>query len=442
MNAVVVAVAVMLVLSLCRVHVVVALIAGAVTGGLIGGLSLDATLLAFQDGLGKGATVALSYALLGAFAVAIAKSGTAHALADRALRMIDGQRGNPAKTGKLRFILLMLMLAAALASQNILPIHIAFIPLLVPPLLFVMNKLQLDRRLVACILTFGLITPYMFLPVGFGAIFLNDILLANVQDGGLDVAGINVMHAMALPALGMASGLAVAFFSYRKRRDYTQTAAESSGKPAEAVNYTPKTLLVALVAVVTAFSIQLWLNSMIMGALAGFVVFSLSGVVRWREADDLFTEGMKMMAMIGFIMIAANGFASVMQATGHIESMVLTSADYIGDNKALAALLMLVVGLVITLGIGSSFSTVPIIAAIYVPLAMHLGFSPLAIVALVGTAAALGDAGSPASDSTLGPTSGLNVDGQHNHIWDTVVPTFLHYNLPLIAFGWAAAMIL
>uniref|UniRef100_A0A653AXV7 Na+/H+ antiporter NhaC-like C-terminal domain-containing protein n=1 Tax=Ectopseudomonas oleovorans TaxID=301 RepID=A0A653AXV7_ECTOL len=53
-----------------------------------------------------------------------------------------------------------------------------------------------------------------------------------------------------------------------------------------------------------------------------------------------------------------------------------------------------------------------------------------------------GDAGSPASDSTLGPTSGLNADGQHNHIWDSVVPTFLHYNLPLLVFGWAAAMLL
>jgi predicted histidine transporter YuiF (NhaC family) len=54
---------------------------------------------------------------------------------------------------------------------------------------------------------------------------------------------------------------------------------------------------------------------------------------------------------------------------------------------------------------------------------------------LVETAAALGNAGSPASDSTLGPTAGLNVDGQYNHIWDTVVPTFLHYNLPLIALA-------
>ncbi len=440
MNAVVVAVAVMLVLSLCRVHVVVALIIGAVIGGLLGGLGLDATLAAFQGGLGKGANVALSYALLGAFAVAIAKSGTAHALADHALGMINntGEGG----TGKLRAILLTILLVVALASQNILPIHIAFIPLLIPPLLFVMGRLQLDRRLVACVLTFGLVTPYMFLPVGFGGIFLNNILLANVRDSGVDVTGVNVMKAMGLPALGMLCGLIVAFFSYRKPRNYELAPVVGSNEPASKTPYTPKTLLVALVAVIAAFVVQLWLDSMIMGALAGFIIFSVSGVVRWSEADDLFTEGMKMMAMIGFIMIAANGFAAVMQATGHIETLVTGSAELIGNNKALAALLMLLVGLLITLGIGSSFSTIPIIAAIYVPLALQLGFSPLAIVSLVGTAAALGDAGSPASDSTLGPTAGLNADGQHSHIWDSVVPTFLHYNLPLIAFGWLAAMVL
>jgi hypothetical protein len=75
-------------------------------------------------------------------------------------------------------------------------------------------------------------------------------------------------------------------------------------------------------------------------------------------------------------------------------------------------------------------------------MAMEMGFSSMAIIALVGTAGALGDAGSPASDSTLGPTAGLNADGQHNHIWDSVVPTFLHFNLPLLAFGWVAAMVL
>ena len=439
MNAVIAAVGIMLVLSLSRVHVVIALIVGAVVGGLVGGLSIEATLEAFNSGLGGGATVALSYALLGAFAVAIAKSGLAHALADRALAMVNKQQvvgGN-----RVKWLLIGLLLVVAICSQNILPIHIAFIPLLVPPLLYVLTKLKIDRRLVACVMTFGLITPYMFLPVGFGNIFLNQILLANVSKSGVDISQVNVTHAMAIPALGMLVGLLVAvFISYRKKRDYDLAKIEQVEQTA--INYNPLTLLVAGVAIASAFIIQLWLGSMIIGALVGFLIFSVSGIVRWRETDDLFTEGMKMMAMIGFIMIAASGFAEVMKATGEVKSLVEASAGWINHSQGVGALLMLLVGLLVTMGIGSSFSTVPILAAIFVPLCVQLGFSPMAIVCIVGTAGALGDAGSPASDSTLGPTSGLNIDGQHHHIWDTVVPTFLHYNLPLLAFGWAAAMIL
>jgi predicted histidine transporter YuiF (NhaC family) len=439
MNAVIAAVGIMLVLSLCRVHVVVALIVGALAGGLLGGLGIEGSLAAFNKGLGGGATVALSYALLGAFAVAIAKSGVAHVLADKALAMV-GRQGDSGSARTLKWMMIGLMLAVAVSSQNILPIHIAFIPLLVPPLLYVLTKLQIDRRLIACVLTFGLITPYMFLPVGFGNIYLNEILLANVARSGVDVTGIHITEAMLIPALGMVAGLLIAMYSYRKPRVYDLERIEQAEQVG--VRYNPRSLLVALVAIAAAFIIQLWVGSMIIGALVGFVIFSVSGIVRWREADDLFTEGMKMMAMIGFIMIAASGFAEVMRETGEIKGLVDASVAWIGDSKAVGALMMLLVGLVVTIGIGSSFSTVPIIAAIFVPLCIQLGFSPLAIVSIIGSAGALGDAGSPASDSTLGPTAGLNVDGQHNHIWDTVVPTFLHYNLPVLAFGWLAAMVL
>ena len=78
---------------------------------------------------------------------------------------------------------------------------------------------------------------------------------------------------------------------------------------------------------------------------------------------------------------------------------------------------------------------VPVIAAIYVPLSLKLGFSPAAIVFMIAVAAALGDAGSPASDTTLGPTAGLNADGQHDHIWDTCVPQFICYDIPLMVVG-------
>ena len=439
MNAVIVAVGVMLVLSLLRVHVVLALILGALVGGLLGGLGVDGTLEAFNKGLGGGAPVALSYAMLGAFAVAISRSGLAHALADRVLALVGRQDGNGG--GALKWGLVALLLGVAISSQNILPIHIAFIPLLVPPLLYVLTRLQIDRRLVACVITFGLITPYMFLPVGFGNIFLNEILLANVARSGADISGVSVTQAMAIPALGMVAGLLIAvLFSYRRKRVYDLERIAAAEQVE--VAYDRRSLLAAGAAIVAAFVVQLWLDSMIVGALVGFLLFSACGVVRWRQVDDLFTEGMKMMAMIGFIMIAAAGFAEVMRATGQVATLVEASAGLIGNSKALGALLMLLVGLLVTMGIGSSFSTVPIIAAIFVPLCLQLGFSPLAIVSIVGTAGALGDAGSPASDSTLGPTSGLNVDGQHNHIWDTVVPTFLHYNLPLLAFGWLAAMVL
>jgi len=449
MNAVIIAVLVMVGLSLARVSVVFALVVGALVGGLVGGLSIEATLAAFNDGVGGGAKVALAYATLGAFAVAISRSGLPDLLAQRLIRLL-GQEASARRQARVKYLLLGAVLLVSVSSQNLIPVHIAFIPILIPPLLKVMNQLRLDRRAVACVLTFGLTAPYMLLPVGFGAIFLNDILLANINAAGealgLEISRGMVPLAMGVPVAGMALGLLVAvFLSYRKPRDYEALDVATTNVP----HHHPEThephalgLVMSGLAIVAALGIQLWTGSMVLGGLVGFALLSVGGIFKWREADDLFTSGMRMMALIGFIMIAASGFAAVMTATGEISTLVASSVDVIGDNRGLAALLMLLVGLFITLGIGSSFSTIPIIAAIFVPLAVQFGFSPLATVALVGTAAALGDAGSPASDSTLGPTSGLNVDRQHDHIWDSVVPTFVHYNIPLIAFGWLAAMTL
>ncbi len=448
MNAVILAVLVMVGLSLARVSVVFALVVGALVGGMVGGLSLGDTLSAFNDGVGGGAKVALAYATLGAFAVAISRAGLPDLLAQRLIGLL-GQGASRKRQAAVKYLLLSAVLLVAISSQNLIPVHIAFIPILIPPLLKVMNQLHLDRRAVACALTFGLTAPYMLLPVGFGAIFLNDILLANINEAGqslgLEISRGMVPLAMGIPVSGMALGLLVAvFLSYRRRRDYDphQAVTNHLTQREKAVRIHPTGLAMSLVAIVAALGIQLYSGSMILGGLVGFALLSLGGVFKWREADDLFTSGMRMMALIGFIMISASGFAAVMNATGEIDTLVASAFDVIGDNRGLAALSMLLVGLFITLGIGSSFSTIPIIAAIYVPLAVQFGFSPLATVALVGTAAALGDAGSPASDSTLGPTSGLNADRQHDHIWDSVVPTFLHYNIPLIAFGWLAAMTL
>jgi predicted histidine transporter YuiF (NhaC family) len=121
-----------------------------------------------------------------------------------------------------------------------------------------------------------------------------------------------------------------------------------------------------------------------------------------------------------------------MKATNAVDALVEAALGLIGGNKIIAAFIITLIGLLVTMGIGSSFSTVPVLAVLYVPLCSAMGFSVPATIILMSAAAALGDAGSPASDTTLGPTSGLNADGQHDHIWDTCVPTFIHYNIPLM----------
>ena len=439
MNAVVLAVSLVLILSLFRVNVILSLCLGALAGGVWAGLTFLETVDAFQNGLSGGATIALSYGLLGAFAVAISRSGITDVLARLIIEKTG--RGNSASEKWIKSILITSILLIAISSQNIIPIHIAFIPIVIPPLLAAFAQLQVDRRLIACVITFGLATPFLILPVGFGGIYLFEILHKNLQSNGLIIEASDVPLSMLISACGMLAGLLIAvFFTYRKPRHYDAPEIAKLEPALAAID--KKSLAISLIAIAAALSMQLYSNSMIMGALTGILIFTVSGVVKWNQTQDLFSRGIAMMAMIGFIMITASGFAEVMKTTGSISDLVSSTSGALEGSKAMAAIMMLVIGLLITMGIGSSFSTVPIIAALYVPLCMDLGFSAMATAALVGTAGALGDAGSPASDSTLGPTAGLNSDGQHDHIWDTVVPTFIHYNIPLLIFGWIAAMTL
>ncbi|KKB72905.1 MULTISPECIES: Na+/H+ antiporter family protein [Bacillus] len=442
MNAVVIAVFIMLILSLLRVNVVIALVLGALAGGLTGGLSLGETVSVFTDGLGGNATIAVSYALLGAFAAALTKTGLPDAMVEASVKLV-GKEGDTRRKTLSKVLIIFVILIVSCFSQNVVPIHIAFIPVMIPPLLKIFNELQVDRRLVACVITFGLTAPYILLPVGFGQIF-QGILRDNMKDAGLSVSMNDIPYAMIIPVAGMVAGMILSIFVYRKPRTY-ETKAITGEKPAP---YTKKSLAIALLAIAVSLAVQLYLSQslnvdgMIFGALSGLAVLLVSGVMKRGEADELITNGMNMMAFIGFVMLAAAGFAAVLNKTGDVKSLVEASTSMIHHSQTIGALLMLIVGLLITMGIGSSFATIPIITTIFVPLCLQLGFSPMATIAVIGTAAALGDAGSPASDSTLGPTSGLNADGQHHHIWDTCVPTFIFYNIPLIVFGWIAAAVL
>ncbi|PRX29804.1 hypothetical protein BX659_10815 [Orenia metallireducens] len=438
MNPVLISVIVMIGLSLANLNVILALLVAAIVGGLTGGLGLKETMSTLIGGMGGNAETALSYILLGALAVAVQQTGIVALISNsEALKRIIGNK-------KGVFIFLLAMFASL--SQNLIPVHIAFIPILIPPLLGLFNKLKVDRRAIASALTFGLQAPYMAIPAGFGLIF-HGIIRDEMAANGMDVSLGQIASVLWIPTLGMLFGLIVAIcFTYRSKRDYEldavqQTQLEVAATTENNISFN-KSHVFALVAMFTALAIQLAYGSLPLGALVGLIIMTVTGSIKWNDLHDLIDEGIKMMGFIAFVMLIAAGYGDVIRATGGVDSIVQSVVGGIGGSQFIGGLLMLIVGLVVTMGIGTSFGTIPIIAAIYVPLAQSLGFSPLATIILVGTAGALGDAGSPASDSTLGPSAGLDADGQHDHIWDTCVPTFLHFNIPLILFAWIAALVI
>ncbi|GAA7007993.1 Na+/H+ antiporter family protein [Helicobacter pylori] len=427
-NPAFVAIICMCVLSLLRLNVMLSMISATLIAGLMGGLGITESFNAMIDGMKGNLNIALSYILLGALAVAIARSNLIKVALSKLIGLMNYKRST--------FCFLIAFIACF--SQNLVPVHIAFIPILIPPLLHLMNRLELDRRAVACALTFGLQAPYLVLPVGFGLIFQTTIL-EQLKANGVSTTLAQITGVMWIAGLAMVVGLLVAVLTlYKKPRHYKEKSFNIENYASLQLNYHD---YLTFIGIIVAFAIQLATDSMPLAAFLALAIILLGRGIKFKETDSLMDDSVKMMAFIAFVMLVASGFGEVLQKVHAIEGLVNAITSVV-QGKLLGAFLMLVVGLFITMGIGTSFGTIPIIAVFYVPLCAKLGFSIESTILLIGIAAALGDAGSPASDSTMGPTCGLNADNQHNHIYDTCVPTFLVYNLHLIVFGVVGALLL
>ena len=423
-NAALISVFLLCILCLKKVNVLLSIIISAIVAGFISKLDIKTIMDTFISGMGGNSETALSYILLGAFAATISHSGLSDILSFKISKIISDNK----------YLLLLILCLIAMASQNLVPIHIAFIPILIPPLLGVMNKLKIDRRSVACVLAFGLKMPYIVIPAGFGLIFQN-LIADNMVQNGVSVAREEIWKYNIILGIGMLVGLLVAvFISYRKPREYKNNQINSEIKSNNNIKFSVKHAII-LLAAITAFIVQLLTKSLPLGALVGLgIVFSLK-VVSNDKMDYIMNEGIYLMGYVAFVMLVAAGFAEVLKQTGTIENLINTILPFLPQNILITSLIILLLGLVITIGIGTSFGTIPIIAVLFIPICLKIGFNPQQIAILIAASAALGDAGSPASDTTLGPTSGLNADGEHNHIFDTCIPTFLHYNTTLIIFA-------
>ena len=437
LNPVVLSVIVMTVLCLLKLNVLLALMVSALVAGFSAGMPINDIMSTLIGGMGGNSETALSYILLGTLAVAINSTGVTSIVSKKIASLVDGKKK----------LLLLLIAFFACFSQNLIPVHIAFIPILIPPLLKLMNSLKLDRRAMACSLTFGLKAPYIALPVGFGIIF-QGIIATEMTNNGMTVAQGDVWKSTWILGLFMIIGLLLAIFvTYNKDREYKDLPLigieEVKAEKMEAKHW------LALLAASAAFVIQalsaievinISKGALPLGALVALAIMLVFGVIKWKSLDEFINGGVGLMGLIAFIMLGAAGYGNIIRETGAVGELVDSIHGLIGGSKALGISVMLLVGLLITMGIGTSFGTIPVVAAIYIPLCIKLGISIPGSIVVLAAAAALGDAGSPASDSTLGPTSGLNADGQHDHIMDTCVPTFIHYNILLLIGGFIGGM--
>ena len=181
LNPIVIGVAALIIFCLLKVNVLLSLLISAMVAGVSAGMSFGDTINTLISGMGGNAQTALSYILLGILAAGMAYTGITEILSLKISHVI----------GKRKLMMLLVLTLIACCSQNLIPVHIAFIPILIPALLPLMNEMNLDRRGAACALAFGLKAPYIALPFGFGWIF-QELISDNLSANGMEIEVGNV----------------------------------------------------------------------------------------------------------------------------------------------------------------------------------------------------------------------------------------------------------
>ena len=361
LNPILTSVIILCILCLFKINVLFSLMISSIVAGLLAHMPIDKIMNLFISGMGQNSETALSYILLGTLAAARTHTGLAEVFAHRIANFI---RNN-------NYRLIRILVLISVSSQNLIPVHIPFIPILMPPLLGLMNKLKIDRRAIACTLAFGLKAPYIAIPAGFGLIF-QGLIADNMTQNGMSVLKLDIWKYSWILGFAMFIALLIAIFiSYRKPRIYKETSSVNKDK-----NLNPKfekKHYITLLGAVVTLIIQLISGSLPLGALVGLIVIFGLRAVSHHKMDFLINEGVGLMGYIAFVMLVCAGYALVLKESGGVESLVNSLMPFIIHSKFLAASAMLLIGLIITIGIGSSFGTIPILAVLFVPLCIKLG---------------------------------------------------------------------
>ena len=325
-NPVTVSVLVLCALCLTGLNVLLSMLIACIIGGVAGGIPLlsapEGTQTVMQlltSGFASNATTALAYILLGTFATCISTTGLAEILSKKLSRLLGGHR----------LALIGVLTLVACLSQNLIPVHIAYIPILVPPLLGMMNRMKLDRRAVACALAFGHKVPYITIPFGFGLIFQR-VIADNLTENGLSVTVRDVTAANWSIGIAMLLGLlAAVFVLYRRPREYYDLEADTSASEeiSEKLEYRHYVMLGAAIVVAV---VQVISQDLALSALCGLVVIVVFRAIKWNEIDAQVEGGIRLMGQIAIIMLVAGG-VPFSRPKGAVSCRILPSAKQAGQ---------------------------------------------------------------------------------------------------------------
>lgn len=426
-NPIVISVIVLVAMCLLKVNVFLAIIISSLLCAVLGGASLVEGITVFYENMGNDNRMVLFLLLLGVLAATMQYNNVGEVLAPRVAKLV----------GRKVWLFPIVLTLLAILVETFVLIGVSFLLVIVPPLLRLLNDYKIDRRLLVITTCCGLQMGYCCFPVGYGLAFMG-IIQNSMAENGMEVSIDQIWKANLVIAIAMIIAIIGAMIKYRKPREYRGEDGQSAVLQAEK-DFNEKELppiefkhIACLIAAASVVVVQLTTDSMPLAALTMILILVVTGAIKFKDFDSVFMKGIMTSVYVCLVLMAAVAFAAVSQEFGHIDELIAASADLIGGSKVFGAFFMLILGLIITMGIGSSFSTVPIVATVLVPLGIHLNMSPAAVIMLVAASGALGDSGAPSSNQTLIPTNAFNIDGQHDHIKDSCIPSFLFVNIPLI----------
>lgn len=418
LNPIIVSIVLMIVLCLLRTNIFVSIILSSAVCGSLGGGTIFEIIDVFAAGMSGNNSLVLSLLLFSIVVEGINYSGIGMALVPR-LSALAGNR---------KWLILLLLFLLAVLSESVFMLGPTFVSIAIPPLLSYTDELRIDRRCIAVAVIGGLQLGYSCVLFGFGLAF-HQIIEESTAANGLTVAMDEIWQSMQPFAFALLAGVDISLLLYGKPRDYNTENLHTESKAPTLMRKHWATLLALAMMVI----IQFFTTSLPLGAVSGIALLLLLRVIPWHKFDSICIKGFEHFGTVAFILMAAAGFAAVFREYGQIDTLVAAVSELLGGSRSLGSLSMLLLGLAITIGLGSGFASVSIISTLVVPICAQMGFTASDVVLLIGSAAALGDGIAPASSQTLLPTAALNTDGAHDHIRDTCIPIFLCYAFPAVA---------